>query len=116
MEFRRLGTSGLKVSEVGLGCNNLGMRIDQAATSAVVGACLDAGITLFDTADVYGGSKSETMLGEALRGKRHEIVLATKFASPMGPGPDQRGGSRRYVMNAVEASLKRLNTDYLDLF
>jgi aryl-alcohol dehydrogenase-like predicted oxidoreductase len=116
MEFRRLGTSGLKVSEVGLGCNNFGMRIDQAATSAVVGACLDAGITLFDTADVYGGSKSETMLGEALRGKRHEIVLATKFASPMGPGPDQRGGSRRYVMNAVEASLKRLNTDYLDLF
>jgi aryl-alcohol dehydrogenase-like predicted oxidoreductase len=116
MEYRRLGTSGLKVSEVGLGCNNFGMRIDQAATSAVVGACLDAGITFFDTADVYGGSKSEVMLGEALKGKRHEVVLATKFASPMGAGPDQRGGSRRYVMNAVEASLKRLGTDYIDLY
>jgi len=116
MEYRRLGSSGLKVSEVGLGCNNFGMRIDQAATTAVVGACLDAGITFFDTADVYGGSKSETMLGEALNGKRHQVVLATKFASPMGEGPDQRGGSRRYVMNAVEASLKRLKTDYIDLY
>jgi aryl-alcohol dehydrogenase-like predicted oxidoreductase len=116
MEYRRLGSSGLKVSEVGLGCNNFGMRIDQDATHAVVGACLDAGITLFDTADVYGGSKSEVMLGEALKGKRHEVVLATKFAMPMGKGPDQRGGSRRYVMSAVEASLKRLNTDYIDLY
>jgi len=116
MEYRRLGSSGLKVSEVGLGCNNFGMRIDQAATNAVVGACLDAGITFFDTADVYGGHKSEVMLGEALNGKRHEVVLATKFASPMGPAPDQRGGSRRYVMNAVEASLKRLGTDYIDLY
>jgi aryl-alcohol dehydrogenase-like predicted oxidoreductase len=116
MEFRRLGTSGLKVSAVGLGCNNFGMRLDQAGTNAVVGACLDHGVTFFDTADVYGASKSETMLGEALKGKRHEVVLATKFASPMGPGPDQRGGSRRYVMAAVEASLKRLQTDYIDLY
>ena len=116
MEFRRLGTSGLKVSAVGLGCNNFGMRLDQAGTNAVVGACLDNGVTFFDTADVYGASKSETMLGEALKGKRHEVVLATKFASPMGPGPDQRGGSRRYVMAAVEASLKRLQTDYIDLY
>ncbi|HWA59936.1 MAG TPA: aldo/keto reductase [Caulobacteraceae bacterium] len=116
MDYRRLGTSGLKVSEIGLGCNNFGMRLDQAGTTAVVNACLDEGITFFDTADVYGASKSETMLGEALNGKRHEVVLATKFASPMGPGPDQRGGSRRYVMNAVEASLKRLKTDYIDLY
>ncbi|HEX7758089.1 MAG TPA: aldo/keto reductase [Caulobacteraceae bacterium] len=116
MDFRRLGTSGLKVSEVGLGCNNFGMRLDQAGTDAVVNACLDNGITFFDTADVYGASKSETMLGEALKGKRHEVVLATKFAMPMGPGPDQRGGSRRYVMSAVEASLKRLQTDYIDLY
>jgi len=116
MEYRRLGSSGLKVSEVGLGCNNFGMRIGQEETNAVVAACLDAGVTFFDTADVYGGSKSEVMLGEALKGKRYEVVLATKFAMPMGPGPDQRGGSRRYVMNAVEASLKRLNTDYIDLY
>ena len=116
MEYRRLGTSGLKVSQVGLGCNNFGMRLDQAGTNAVVNACLEHGVTFFDTADVYGGSKSETMLGEALKGHRHEIVLATKFASPMGQGPDQRGGSRRYIMSAVEASLKRLNTDYIDLY
>jgi aryl-alcohol dehydrogenase-like predicted oxidoreductase len=116
MDYRRLGESGLKVSAVGLGCNNFGMRIDQAATTAVVHACLDVGITFFDTADVYGGAKSEVMLGEALKGKRHEVVLATKFANPMGPGPAERGGSRRYVMSAVEASLKRLGTDYIDLY
>lgn len=116
MEYRRLGSSGLKVSETGLGCNNFGMRIDQAGTDAVVAAALDNGINFFDTADVYGGLQSEVMLGNALKGKRHEIVLATKFASPVGAGPDERGGSRRYVMRAVEASLKRLNTDYIDLY
>ncbi|HEY3797294.1 MAG TPA: aldo/keto reductase [Caulobacteraceae bacterium] len=117
MEFRRLGDSGLKVSEVGLGCNNFGMRIDQAGTDAVVSAAIENGITLFDTADVYGGQgKSEEMLGNSLQGKRHQVVLATKFASPMGPGPEMRGGSRKYVMDAVEASLKRLKTDYIDLY
>ncbi|HEY9219471.1 MAG TPA: aldo/keto reductase [Phenylobacterium sp.] len=116
MEYRRLGNSGLKVSAVGIGCNNFGMRIDQEATNAVVGACLDTGINFFDTADVYGGSQSETMLGKALEGKRHEVVLATKFASPMGQRHDQRGGSRRYIMQAVEASLTRLGTDYIDLY
>jgi aryl-alcohol dehydrogenase-like predicted oxidoreductase len=116
MDYRRLGRSGLKVSAVGLGCNNFGMRIDQEATTAVVHASLDEGITLFDTADVYGGSKSEVMLGEALKGRRQDVVLATKFASPMGPGPDRRGGSRRYVMKAVEDSLRRLGTDYIDLY
>jgi aryl-alcohol dehydrogenase-like predicted oxidoreductase len=116
MEYRRLGDSGLKVSAVGIGCNNFGMRIDQPATDAVVGAALDAGINFFDTADVYGGSQSEVMLGKALNGKRDEVVIATKFASPMGQRHDQRGGSRRYVMQAVEASLKRLGTDYIDLY
>jgi aryl-alcohol dehydrogenase-like predicted oxidoreductase len=116
MEFRRLGTSGLKVSEIGLGCNNFGMRIDQEATNAVVSAALDAGITLFDTADVYGATRSETMLGEALKGRRHEVVLATKFAAPVGQRIDQRGGSRRHVVNAVEDSLRRLQTDYIDLY
>jgi aryl-alcohol dehydrogenase-like predicted oxidoreductase len=117
MKMRRLGNSGLKVSEVGLGCNNFGMRIDQAGTDAVVSAAIENGITLFDTADVYGGQgKSEEMLGNSLQGKRHQVVLATKFASPMGPGPEMRGGSRKYVMDAVEASLKRLKTDYIDLY
>ena len=115
MEYRRLGTSGLKVSEVGIGCNNFGMRIDQDATTAVVNAAIDAGINLFDTADVYGGQgKSEEMLGKALAGKRDQVVLATKFAMPMGPG--KTGGSRRYIMSAVEDSLRRLNTDYIDLY
>jgi aryl-alcohol dehydrogenase-like predicted oxidoreductase len=115
MEYRRLGASGLKVSEVGIGCNNFGMRIDQDATTAVVHTAIDAGINLFDTADVYGGQgKSEEMLGKALAGKRHEVVLATKFAMPMGPG--KSGGSRRYIMSAVEDSLRRLNTDYIDLY
>lgn len=116
MKLRRLGNSGLKVSEVGLGCNNFGMRIDQAATTAVVDAALEAGITFFDTADVYGGSKSETMLGVALGKRRQDVVIGTKFASPMGQTEYQRGASRRWIMQAVEDSLKRLNTDYIDLY
>jgi aryl-alcohol dehydrogenase-like predicted oxidoreductase len=118
MEHRRLGASGLKVSEIGLGCNNFGMRIDQEATTAVVDAAIESGVTFLDTADVYGGrGRSEEMIGEALKGgKRHQVVLATKFAAPMGDGPDQRGGSRRYVVEAVEASLKRLKTDFIDLY
>ena len=117
MDYRRLGDSGLKVSEIGLGCNNFGMRIDQAATDAVIDAAIDKGVTFFDTADVYGGrGKSEEMMGNSLKGKRHQVVLATKFASPMGDTPDKRGGSRRYIMEAVEASLKRLQTDYIDLY
>jgi aryl-alcohol dehydrogenase-like predicted oxidoreductase len=115
MDYRRLGDSGLKVSEIGLGCNNFGMRIDQAGTQAVIDAALEHGVTFFDTADVYGGQgKSEEMMGVAMKGKRHQIVLATKFAMPMGPG--KQGGSRRYIMDAVEASLKRLQTDYIDLY
>lgn len=116
MEFRRLGEAGLKVSEIGLGCNNFGVRTPgQDEVTAVVHAALDAGITLFDTADVYGATKSETMLAKALGPKRREIVLATKFSVPTGPGPYSAGGSRRYVVQAVEASLKRLATDYIDL-
>jgi aryl-alcohol dehydrogenase-like predicted oxidoreductase len=116
MELRRLGSSGLKVSEIGIGCNNFGMRIGEDESKAVVAAALEAGITLFDTADVYGAAKSEVMLGKALGGKRKDVVVATKFAMPMGSEPHMRGGSRRYVMTAVEASLKRLGTDYIDLY
>jgi aryl-alcohol dehydrogenase-like predicted oxidoreductase len=116
MRMRRLGTSGLKVSEVGLGCNNFGMRIDQAATQAVVDAAIDAGITLFDTADVYGGTQSEVFLGKALGKRRHEIVLATKFDMQIGDDKSRSGGSRRWIMRAVEDSLSRLGTDYIDLY
>ncbi len=115
MELRNLGASGLKVSAVGLGCNNFGMRIDAEQTKAVVHAALDAGINFFDTADVYGGQKSEAFLGEALKGiDRDSVVIATKFAMPTGEG--RQGASRRYIMSAVEASLKRLGTDHIDLY
>lgn len=117
MRFKTLGNSGLKVSVAGLGCNNFGMKIDQAATDIVVGKALDLGVTLFDTADVYGNrGGSETMLGKALGARRRDIVLATKFGLPMGDGEYMKGGSRRYILNAVEASLKRLGTDYIDLY
>jgi aryl-alcohol dehydrogenase-like predicted oxidoreductase len=116
MRMRRLGTSGLKVSEVGLGCNNFGMRIDQKATQAVVDAAIAAGITLFDTADVYGGTQSEVFLGKALGKRRQEIVLASKFGMQIGDDKSRSGGSRRWLMRAVEDSLQRLGTDYIDLY
>ncbi|MBU1377380.1 MAG: aldo/keto reductase [Alphaproteobacteria bacterium] len=116
MKVRRLGTSGLKVSVVGLGCNNFGMRIDAAQTQTVVDAAIDAGITLFDTADIYGGTKSEEFLGKALGKRRHEIVLATKFGMQIGQDPKKRGGSRKWILQAVEDSLTRLGTDYIDLY
>lgn len=116
MQLRRLGNSGLKVSVIGLGCNNFGMRIDQAQTRMVVDAALDCGVNFFDTADIYGASKSEVFLGEALKGKRDKAVLATKFANPMGEGEYLRGGARRYIVKAVEDSLKRLHTDHIDLY
>ncbi len=116
MKLRRLGASGLKVSEVGLGCNNFGMRIDDKATDTVVGAAIDAGITLFDTADIYGGTKSEEFLGKALGKRRGDIVLATKFGMRIGDDERKKGGSRRYIMRAVEDSLTRLKTDWIDLY
>jgi aryl-alcohol dehydrogenase-like predicted oxidoreductase len=116
MQLRNLGASGLKVSIIGLGCNNFGMRIDEAQTRMVVDAALDCGVNFFDTADIYGGSKSEVFLGEALKGRREKAVLATKFANPMGEGAYLRGGARRYIVKAVEDSLKRLKTDHIDLY
>jgi aryl-alcohol dehydrogenase-like predicted oxidoreductase len=117
MEYRRLGNSGLQVSLAGLGCNNFGMRIDAEQTRAVVHRALDEGITLFDTADIYGNrGQSEEMLGKALGNRRHEVVLASKFGMAMGDGPYKIGGSRWYITRACEGSLKRLGTDYLDLY
>ena len=116
MEYRTLGSSGLRVSLVGLGCNNFGRRIDYAASQPVVHNALDLGVTLFDTADVYrsaiGGS--EEFLGRALGPRRKDIVLATKVSMPMDEG--QRGASRRIIIAGVEASLRRLNTDWIDLY
>ena len=115
MRYRRLGESGLVVSVVGLGCNNFGRRIDLDATRAVVDAAIDEGITLFDTADIYG--ESETFLGEVLEGRRDDIVLATKFGAMILHGPDhQARGGRRYIRRAVESSLRRLRTDRIDLY
>ncbi|MCW5760094.1 MAG: aldo/keto reductase [Phenylobacterium sp.] len=116
MKVRRLGNSGLKVSVVGLGCNNFGMRIDAARTQVVVDAAIDAGITLFDTADIYGGTQSEVFLGQALGRRRHDVVLATKFGMRVGGDPRKQGGSRKWIMQAVEDSLTRLGTDYIDLY
>lgn len=117
MEYRQLGNSGLQVSVVGLGANNFGRRCDREQTAAVVHHALDLGITCIDTADIYGpGGMSEEYLGSALKGHRHEVVLATKFGGPMGEGPFTSGASRRYVFQAVEASLRRLQTDYIDLY
>lgn len=117
MEYRNLGPTGLKVSVVGIGCNNFGRRCDAAATSAVVEAALDNGINFFDTADMYGAGQSEEFLGKAIKDKdRSQIIIASKFGNPMGEGDLNRGASRRYIMNAVDASLKRLGTDYIDLY
>ena len=117
MEQRNLGRSGLIVSAVGLGCNNFGGRIDMAATRAVVHKALDLGVTFFDTSDTYGEcGGSEEYLGRALAGRRNDIVLATKFARPMDRDGRLQGASRRYIMSAVEASLRRLNTDHIDLY
>ncbi|MFL5944673.1 MAG: aldo/keto reductase [Gaiellaceae bacterium] len=116
MRMRRLGNDGPTVSVVGLGCNNFGMRVDLDGTRAVVDAALDAGITLFDTADIYGGTGgSESFLGEVLEGRRDRVVFATKFGGDMGDGTEARG-SREYIRKAVEASLQRLRTDYIDLY
>ena len=117
MEYRNLGGSGLIVSAVGLGCNNFGGRTDFAATRAVVHRALDLGVTLFDTSDTYGErGASEEYLGRALARRRHDIVLASKFARPMDRSGRLQGASRRYIVSAVEASLRRLGTDYLDLY
>ncbi len=117
MQTRNLGRSGLRVSVVGLGCNNFGGRLDLEATRRVVHRALDAGITLFDTADTYGNrGGSESQLGEVLGTRRNDIVLATKFGMPMDDAGALQGASRRYVMSAVEESLRRLKTDWIDLY
>lgn len=118
MRFKKLGKSGLSVSVVGIGCNNFGQRCDAGTTQNVVDAAVDAGINFFDTADIYGPrGLSEEYLGKALKQHRREdLVIASKFAGLMGKGEGMRGASRSYIMRAVEASLRRLDTDYIDLY
>jgi aryl-alcohol dehydrogenase-like predicted oxidoreductase len=116
---RTLGTGGIPVSVVGIGCNAFGSRIDLEQTRAVVDAALDQGVTFFDTADTYGTGQSEELLGAALGGRRDEVVVATKFGMDMKGVNGEDGGRRgtpAYVRTAVEASLRRLGTDHIDLY
>lgn len=117
MEYRNLGRSGLIVSAIGIGCNNFGGRTDPTMSAKVIHKAIDLGITLFDTADIYADrGTAERVMGDVLGARRKDIVLATKFAGPMDDGGFLQGASRRYIMSAVEASLSRLKTDWIDLY
>lgn len=116
MNYRFLGNSGLRVSALGLGTNAFGKRADKTASIRVIHQALDIGINFIDTANIYSGTKSEEIIGEALAGRRYEVILATKAGLPCGEGPNDRGSSRHHIMREIEASLKRLRTDYLDLY
>ncbi len=115
METHKLGTTGLNVSRVCCGTMTFGAQTDESTADAMVGLCLDRGINFFDTANVYNHGMAETILGNALRGRRDRVVLASKIAGQMGPASDQSGLARAAVVREVEASLRRLQTDYLDL-
>ena len=116
MEYCRLGSSGLKISRIGLGAGNFGLRLDEQTSIPIVHHALELGINFIDTADWYGGGKSEEFVGKAVKHKRWDVIIATKFGTTMGDDPNERGGSRYYIMKAVEASLRRLGTDYIDLY
>jgi aryl-alcohol dehydrogenase-like predicted oxidoreductase len=117
MEKRKLGTSGPEVSLVGLGTNNFGGRIDLEASRRVIDKALELGVTLFDTADIYGNyGGSEEVLGKVLGARRKSIVLASKFGMAMDETGERKGASRRYIMQAIEDSLRRLRTDWIDLY
>jgi aryl-alcohol dehydrogenase-like predicted oxidoreductase len=115
MEYRRLGASGLRVSVIGLGGNTFGRFTDAQGTEQLVSVALDAGVNFFDTANVYGAGVSEEHLGRALKGRRDQALIATKAGMKMGEGPNESGSSRAHLMASVQASLKRLQTDYIDL-
>ena len=116
MDYRRLGRSGLKVSEICLGTMTFGNGADEAEAARMVHTALDAGVNFIDTANSYVGGVSETMLGKALKGRRHEAVIASKVFNPMGGGPNDSGMSRLHIRQAVEDSLRRLQTDYIDVY
>ena len=116
MQYRRLGFSGLKVSAIGLGTNQFGGKVDQEGTKNIISAALDAGINFIDTADKYQEGRSEEFIGAALQGRREKALVATKVFFKMGDGPNDSGASRQHILSGVEASLRRLKTDYIDLY
>ncbi len=122
MEYRRLGNSGLKVSEIGLGGNNFGggggggRGINEQTSINIINHALELGINFIDTAELYSQGRSEEIVGKAIKGKRLQVVIATKFGHPRNVGSNEQGGSRNYIMKAVDSSLRRLNTDYIDLY
>lgn len=116
MEYRQLGTSGVRVSVIGLGTNQFGGKVDQHGVDEIIAGAVDLGINFIDTADVYTQGHSEETLGNALKGRWHQIVLATKGRSKVGEGPNDQGASRYHLVNAVEASLRRLQSDHIDLY
>jgi aryl-alcohol dehydrogenase-like predicted oxidoreductase len=116
VHYRRVGIAGLKVSAVGLGANNFGGRTDEAQSIRVIQRALDLGVTTIDTSNSYSNGRSEAIIGHALRGRRHEAEILTKVRSPMGEGPHERGLSRKHIIAACEDSLRRLETDYIDLY
>ena len=116
MKYRQLGKSGLQVSAVGLGANNFGGRVDAKRTNSVVHAALDSGVNFIDTSNSYGGGLSEQYLGDALKGRREQAVIATKVSSRVADGPNNSGNSRKHIFDQVDISLRKLRTDYLDLY
>ena len=116
MQYRNLGSSGVKVSPLCLGTMMFGGATDEAESIRIMHRALDDGINFFDTANMYAGGRSEELVGKAIADRRDDVVLATKGAQPMGDHPNQRGGSRLNLMNSLDASLKRLNMDYVDIY
>ena len=116
MHYRALGKSGLKVSEIGLGGVSFGLWAGQQESAAVIDRALNLGVNFIDTANIYGAGRSEECVGKAIKGKRTGVIIATKFGLPAGPGPNEYGCSRYHIMQAIDASLKRLGTDYIDLY
>jgi aryl-alcohol dehydrogenase-like predicted oxidoreductase len=116
MQYRQLGNSGVRVSVIGLGTNRFGGKVDQAGVNNIIAGAIDLGINFIDTADVYTNGNSETTLGVALKGRWHQVVLATKVFHPMGEGPNDRGASRYHIIQGIEASLRRLQSDHIDLY
>ena len=116
MQYRQLGSTGLRVSTVGLGTNNFGFRMDEESSLRVAKFAVDQGINFFDTANSYGRGLSEERIGKALKGIRQDVIIATKVGNPMGDGTNDRGASRYHIMQQVEDSLRLLQTDYIDLY